>query len=560
VKPAAEGRTLGGVRFPFAAGVALVLAAAAGAAILYMSRHFYFYYDEWDWVLGAPTWDARAYFVPHSEHWSTIPSIVYRVLMLAVGARTYVPYMAVLMVLHCAVCVLLFLIVRRRGGDALAIAALAVLLVLGRGYENILWAFQIGFVGSVLGGLVAMWLLDADRVPWWRCVLASAALIASLMSSGIGIPSCAAVAAQLVLDRDGRRRLWLLVPPAAAYLAWTATVGRAGLTGHRDPFTLVAVGQLLHYAPTGIGAAAAGLVGLDAVPALTALAVLAVVVGVGWGRFGLRPIALGAGAGLVVQFVVIGLVRAQIGDAEAASSRYVYIGSVFLLILLMDIARHLRLRGAWTPVIAAVVIVSLVLNARALHDAARAKDVLFAAQRDELQTAWALRDARGADRSVAIDPGVMPNLPIGRYIQSRAAHGSPYPDAGPADLSRLPPAQVNEVMAQAFPMRLRGTLQVPSPGVCTSAPAPGRPVTVTAPEGSQVVVKTAGPGQVSVQVWYAGQAAPSPPPPAHYPRDATLVPSENLFVEVPPSGLHLTLHVQAKTAAAINVPTICVAP
>ena len=56
--------------------------------------------------------------------------------------------MAVLAAWNLLTALFLFLLIRRRSGQVLGLAAAALFLVLGRGWENLIWADQIGFVGS----------------------------------------------------------------------------------------------------------------------------------------------------------------------------------------------------------------------------------------------------------------------------------------------------------------------------------------------------------------------------------------------------------------------------
>src|SRR5713226_3512047 len=133
------------------------------AAMLWLSRGFYFYFDEWDFILTAPDWSWTTYLQPHNEHPVMLPRLIYAVLLATVGLRSYLPYMAVLLALHAASVVLLFELARRRGGDLVGIAAAALLLVLGAGWENLLWAFQIAFVGSVACGLGALLALEGPN-------------------------------------------------------------------------------------------------------------------------------------------------------------------------------------------------------------------------------------------------------------------------------------------------------------------------------------------------------------------------------------------------------------
>ena len=213
------------VRVPYAVPLALGMCAAAFGSILYLSRTFSFYYDEWDFVLAAPRWTLRSYFVPHSEHWYTFAAVVYELLFTAVGMRSYLPFTAALLLVHASVAFLLFLVVRRRSGDLLGLAAAAMVLFLGRGFENVLWAFQIGFLGSIAFGLAAIYLLDRPSSGRLRQAIACAGLLLSVASSGVGLFFCAAVGVDLVLDPSRRRYLWTLAIPGAAYAAWYLELG-----------------------------------------------------------------------------------------------------------------------------------------------------------------------------------------------------------------------------------------------------------------------------------------------------------------------------------------------
>ena len=102
---------------------------------------------------------------PHNEHPVILLHLIYGALLSTVGIRSYLPYMAVLLALHGANVLLLFEVVRRRAGDLVALAAAALLLVLGAGWENLLWAFQISFVGSLACGLGVLLALDGPSTP-----------------------------------------------------------------------------------------------------------------------------------------------------------------------------------------------------------------------------------------------------------------------------------------------------------------------------------------------------------------------------------------------------------
>src|SRR5205823_333842 len=155
------------------------------ASLLFLTRYWNFFYDEWDFVSWYRPSQSTSIWTPHNEHWSTIPILVWKGLFAVFGLSSHVPYEAALLAAHTASVFLLFVYVRRRSGDLLAFAAAATLLVLGSGAADIVWAFQLGFVASVAFGLVGLLIVDGESRTPLRIGTASAALLASLMCSGV---------------------------------------------------------------------------------------------------------------------------------------------------------------------------------------------------------------------------------------------------------------------------------------------------------------------------------------------------------------------------------------
>ena len=94
-------------------------------------------------------------------------------------------------------------------------------------------------------------------------IVASALLIGSLMSSGIGLFFVVAVAGRTVVDRVFRPRVLAVVTPAGAYLVWHASMGRdaGGDAGDlADPVSVT------RFALRGIGFSVEAMVGLDRLP------------------------------------------------------------------------------------------------------------------------------------------------------------------------------------------------------------------------------------------------------------------------------------------------------
>src|SRR4029078_5726307 len=109
---------------------------------------------------------------------------------------------------------IVYVLSRRRIGPWWALVPLALVLV-SRGWEPLLWAFQMGQLLSILCWLGA--LLALDRRDWRGDLTTSVLLVVALASSSFAPPLVLAVAVELVLSRRWRT-LWVLIAPAAAYL------------------------------------------------------------------------------------------------------------------------------------------------------------------------------------------------------------------------------------------------------------------------------------------------------------------------------------------------------
>jgi hypothetical protein len=400
--------TAGDVRVPHARLLVAAAALVICAAILWPVRNYTFYFDEWDFILQAPTWTAVTYLQPHNEHPAMLPRLIYAALLDTAGLRTYVPYMAVLLVLHGANAVLVFEVVRRRAGELIGLACALLLLVLGAGWEDLLWAFQLSFLGSVTAGLGALLLLElpAGRK---RLVAAVLAVTGSMMFSGIGLFFAVAAAIRLVLDPGRRRDVLWLVPTGAAFALWFVVFGRTGAATVPPPsasnlFVLPA------YIAWGVASSAGGLVGLGGWQAWAVLALVLAALGLAWWRRGPDPLAIGLAAGLLTFYAVTGAVRAQLGYAQAGAGRYAYVGAVFWLILLADAARLLPWRGTWRPALAACLFLACFSSATLLFTWFEAKSVLMDREVADLNALAAERHDPCLNPNGAADRLVMPQV------------------------------------------------------------------------------------------------------------------------------------------------------
>jgi hypothetical protein len=426
--------------------LAALMALVACAAILYRARRFGFLDDDWDFILDARRWQLLDYFRPHNEHWSTIPQVIYRVLESAMGVGSYVPYEAALLLAHGVTALLLFLLIRRRAGDIVALLAIGMILVVGRGFDNVLWAFQVSFVGSAATGLLALWLLDTPA-PWWgRMVGASAALLASLMFSGVGPVLLLLVAVDLALDRERRRALLTLAVPVVAAVAWYLTIGRSGVV--QDPFRLSIreLPVLLEYVPNGIGIAVGGLFGLSAHWSRIALVGLAAALAAAATRERrLNGRMVAAAVTLAAMYTLTGIERGKMGPDQAGAARYVYLGAVFTLLVLAEVVRDVRWRSVWAVGIGVAAVAGAAYSLQVLNGQIVFRNVVTAREVVQLQTVANLCSMPGLPAAVPLGE-TLPSVSATRYCEGIKTIGSPVPAASLADVQRRDPVTFDAML------------------------------------------------------------------------------------------------------------------
>ena len=71
------------------------------------------------------------------------------------------PFRVVSIAIFLASVAVLFVYLRRRVGEWLALAGAVLILFLGAAWEDLLWPFQIGYFGSMASGLGMLLALDA---------------------------------------------------------------------------------------------------------------------------------------------------------------------------------------------------------------------------------------------------------------------------------------------------------------------------------------------------------------------------------------------------------------
>jgi hypothetical protein len=407
----------------------LLLIALAGVVLIVLARSMTFFQDEWGSIEfhGGPLDFIR----PVNEHWSTIPLLLYRATFAIVGLHSYLPFVAQVIVLHLIAVGAAFVLIRTRAGATVATVACIPLLFLGSGAENLFWAFQTGFVGSVTFGLWGLVLLE--RRGRAAAAGASILLLASLMASGMGLFFLVAAAGRTLLDSRIRRRSVALVVPAIAYAIWYVTLGSAPVAAQRPGLS-----SLVHFVVRGIGHAVGALSGLGILPhgnviSFTIFAVVAAATG--WAIVATRrPPALAGGAllAVVAMYATIGLVRADLPSDFATRSRYVYVAAFLLVLavadwlpLLRDWAGDQRWRRAGlTAVLSIALVVATAANIIAFGPVRAQFQAHADMTRAYIELALANRGASWVDPASGLLG--MPPLPV--LVATIERYGSPLRD------------------------------------------------------------------------------------------------------------------------------------
>jgi hypothetical protein len=204
--------------------------AAAFFVWLYLDRHLWFYGDEWDFLVRRGVFHAQlSLWAPHNEHWSTLPILLWRGIFALVHLSHYWPYVVALLVLHVSVVHLFWRRCLREGISPRGSTALALLLaLLGTAAEDLTWAFQVGFLGSVAFGLLALELAEAHRRQRLASAGSALAAVGSLMCSNIGVAMVVGLGLVALARRGWRRATALLALPVVAFVAWYAAIGYQG--------------------------------------------------------------------------------------------------------------------------------------------------------------------------------------------------------------------------------------------------------------------------------------------------------------------------------------------
>jgi MFS family permease len=465
---------------------ALLLGAVLAISValsLVLTSKMTFYQDTWAFLIERRDPSTESLFQPHNEHIVVLPVLIEQFFLRVFGMATARPEYVLLAVALAATAWLLYEYVKRRVGPWLALLAAILILCLGPAWEVLQWPFEIGFVGSMLFG-IAM-LLALERADRRGDIAACVFLILSFGFSSLGIPfALAACVVVLQGPRESwRDRAYVVLIPVALYAAWYLGWGHAAEShlSLRNVMTsprfvadsmAVAVGSLSGLGTNPVGGSADPVWGRAMLVALIVLLTFRQRRRPGFPS-GLWPVAVAAIASwLLTAFN-------QFPGREPTASRYQYAAAIFVLMILANLFKDIRLSRRGVIVAAALTLIAVGPNLVVLKDG-----------RDELVQQSVLTRADTAAIEIArrtVDPNFelttdvagtpsLVNIYAGKYLEAVDEYGSPAYSVD--ELLSAPaegPIQADIVLAHALPISStirQGDYRAGAPGEnCVSFPS-----------------------------------------------------------------------------------------
>jgi MFS family permease len=382
--------------------------------------------------------------------------------------------------------------------------AALLLALLGPAWQDLLWPFQIGFAGSALTGVAMLLALEREERRWDVGACALLALSIGFSSLGLAFAVAAAVAVLQQRRSLGWRRAYVVAVPLALYALWYLGWGHEAenhLSLHNFLVSpryvaeglAASVGSLLALATIFGEAVGRSTWGYIALAVLVALAVYARARG---RRFspGLWPVLAAAAT-----FWFLAGFNA-IPGREAWSSRYLYVGALFVLLIGAELLKGVRL-SRWVLLAGgAVTLVAVGFNLAPLRegrDFFKGQTVLTRADLGAIEIA-----AGSVEPGFRLPPEIagtsfLNEIEAGEYLTAVREYGSPaYTPAELADAPEAGRRQADLVLANALPVSIG--LNAPAAGGpgsrCVKVPGAAGPGASPVPLRPGVTTVELGPG------------------------------------------------------------------
>ncbi len=319
----------------------------SGVLLVSLGSRLSWQFDDWTVLLLRPGWTVASLLDPHYEHITVSQIAIYKVLLDTFGMDSLLPFSVVGTIAFLLSAVLVFVYLRSRVGDWLALMSTTVILFLGAAWEDLLWPIAILLFGTIACGLGMLLALQReDRIgDRLACVL----LVGSMSFFSHGLAFAAGAAVDVAQRRElWRSRIYIVAIPSLLYAVWWLGWGHTADTS-LSPHDF---GAAPRFVLDAIAAGFASLLGLAGSASVTR-----VEGSLDWGRAVLPIVLLLAGwriyrlervprffwivATIAFSTWILAALGSQAGRPPEAS-RYQYASAIFILLMAAELFRGVR--------------------------------------------------------------------------------------------------------------------------------------------------------------------------------------------------------------------------
>jgi hypothetical protein len=468
---------------------------------LWFSRDTTFTLDELYWFSSTPHLDLRGAIEPYNGHLVFTTRLVYAAILNIFGAG-YLPFRLLTLGTVLLTAGLFFVFAQRRIGAVAALAPTLVLLFYGSDPHHAISGNGFTVLLPLALGIAALLALEREDLGGdiGACVL----LCLAIATFSVGVAFVAGAAALILLGGDRWRRAWVFLVPAllfGAWYLWSRSQGAGTGGGGVSLSNLLLVPNWMLNSLAAVGTSLLGLNYDYGDPAsnwgpLVAAAALAALAWRLWR--GNIPKWLWALMAVPATLWVIEAARGVYPPFRVPqSSRYIFPGTIAVLLVAVEAARGRRLGRGGVLVLYAVAAISLATNIALLRDYSGQFRFAAADLRSEL-SAVDISDGRFGPRiqrklvGATLQFTAQGNVATG-YIQAVREFGHPgfslsqlREQAEPIRLG------VDQVLADNLGLRLRPTSAPAKPCRRVSG-ASGQGTSFRVPAGGAVLRTTGAP-------------------------------------------------------------------
>jgi hypothetical protein len=206
----------------------LVLAVAmpiSAALALWYGRFTWFSVDELAWITQSPGIGIGGLFDEHVGHLVAVPRAVYKVAFELIGPD-YVTFRLLTTASVLLTGVLFFIWARRRIPEFVALAGCLVVLFFPWDPLHFIAGNGFTIVFALACGLAA--LIAWDRGDRIGDIAAFLLLMLGVATYTVALPFAIGLVVSALLERSGRRRIWVGLTPLVLYLIWRVVAGVGG--------------------------------------------------------------------------------------------------------------------------------------------------------------------------------------------------------------------------------------------------------------------------------------------------------------------------------------------